>query len=393
MLSIVLLSSIYLVGERAQNELEKSFSQSPQNLSIELLSYKKTFLKATAIAKIVLQLDEDKPLIFTLTSAIRHYPYKVVIDSKINFIDPQLSGKVQDYFEEESWLTLNEEISLLGNLTGQLKLRPGSYHHADMQLATKMLRVNYKINLHNNEGRFLLDWGGMEMLENGINFSLQSVKLSSDFNYSPVVSKYNYVAEIAKLVIDKPGEQFKLQAVELQGNSCPGQQPNTLDSSYDWKVASYQIDNGLKKTFTDNHLQFDLKGLYVPALTFLNHASGDSEQVIKGLTDLMSYGGQLSITKLTSQTPWGQVNGTLDFSLQQGANLLAIINNPFILLDYTTGSAHLLLSESFLQLPALSEILHVALKNGFFKQNDKKLTLETHFEQGELSVNGYVLHL
>ena len=392
-ISALLLSAIYLVGERAENEILKMFAQSEQQgLATKLLSYDKQLLKATVISQVTLMLEEDKPIVFSVKSTIHHYPHKAVIINQISLLDPELAAKVQDYFASESWISSTEEISLLGQLSGQLQLLPGRYSNAQELFATKTLHLDYHLDLQDHSGAVNLSWHGGDAWTSYSYFSVESVKLTFNFASLPVGNGFDYLADIAEVVIREKNTQVQLQGVELQGSSRPGWQTDTLDSSNEWKVAACRIDNDSEKIFTDNHLKLDLKGLYAPALTLLSNASGE-QQVARALTELMAYGGQFSLTELTSQTPWGKVHGALDIILQQGARLPEIVDNPFMLLDYISGKANLLLPETMLQLPALSELLQIGLQSGFLKRQQQTLSLETQFEQGELTVNGRVIPL
>mgnify|MGYP001235219384 CR=1 FL=1 len=392
-ISALLLSGIYLVGERTENEIQKMFAKSEQQgVSTELFSYDKQFLKATVISQVTL-VEGEKPVVFTVTSAIQHYPHKAVINNQIRLLDPELAGKAQDYFASENWISSCEEISLQGNLTGQLQLLPGRYSNAQELFATKALYLDYQFDLQDHSGAVNLSWHGLDVWTNYTYFSVESVKFIADFAALPIGSGYDYFADIAEMVIRQKNTQVQLQGIELLGSSRFGEQTDTLDSSHEWKVAAYQIDNDVEKVFTDNSLKLDLKGLYSPALMLLSHSGDDQQQIAKALTELIAHGGQLSLTELTSQTPWGKVYGALDIMLQQGARLPEIVDNPFMLLDYISGNANLLLPEALLQLPALSELLQVGLQSGFLKRQKQILSLDTQFEQGELTVNGRVIPL
>lgn len=393
-LSAALLSSVYLVGEMTENEIQKIFAKSDQpGLSTELLSYDKQFLKATVTSQITLTFEGEKPVVFTVTSAIQHYPHKARIMNQIRLPDPELAAKVQAYFGSENWIRSIEEISLLGKLTGQLQLLPGSYSNAGEQFATKALQLDYQLDLQDYSGKVNLNWHGLDAQISDGNFSVEAVKLTANFGTLAIAQEYDYLADIAQVVIRQKHTQAQLQGIKIQGSSRIGKQADTVDSSNQWKVASYRVADGTEKVFTDNHLKLDLKGLYSPALTQLSRASGDQQQITQALAELMAHGAQLSLSELRSQTPWGKIHGALDITLQQGARLPEVLANPFMLLDYTSGSANLFLPEALLQLPALSELLQVALHSGVLKRQDKTLSLETQFEQGELTINGRVIPL
>jgi hypothetical protein len=390
----VLLSGVYLVGEKTENEIYKIFSQGDQQGQAgKLLSYDRQFLKATAVSQVTLTAEGEEPIVFIITSIIHHYPYNAVINNKIRILDQKLRQKMQGYFDSDNWIRSTESINLFGQLTGQLQLLPGSYDSTEEKFSTKRLQVSYRVNLKDYSGTFNIDWDGLEMQTSRLNASMTAIKLSSDFASLPVSHKYNYVAEIAKMVIQQAETRVQLQDIGLRGSSRLGEKVNTLDSSNEWHVASYLIADGEETLFTDNHLQLDLNGLYTPALALLRHISDAPELVAQGLTELMAHGGEISLTKLTSQTPWGKVKAGMDLVLQEGGNLSEMIENPFMLLDYTSGSTSLFLPDSLLQLPALSDYLQIGLQSGLLKREKQTLTMETQLDRGELTVNGRVIPL
>jgi hypothetical protein len=393
--TVILFAAVYLVGARSESEIRKIFAQSEQQeLSMQLLSYKRGLFRATAISRVYLTPEGAAPLVFTVHSSILHYPYKAVISNEIELLDRQLAEQVQSYFGSDSWLTSREEINLLsGQLSGKLQLLPGRYANDSEQLATKALHLDYQFDLQNRSGSFTVNLDGLFVQTGETSLAVEAMALSAELGALTNATDYSYLAEIASLIILQPQTQLQLQDIKLQGESRPGKQRDTLNSLNEWKIASYRVSDGSEKVFTDNHLQLDLQGLSVPALTLLSRAADDPQQAAKALTELVAHGAQLSMTTFTSQTPWGEVNGALDITLEQGAKLLELIDNPFMLLDYTSGSARLLLPEALLQLPEVSELLEVLLESGLLKREKKRLSLETQLELGELTVNGRVIPL
>ena len=393
-ISAILLLGIYIVGERTETEINRVFAQGSQQSQVsKLISYDKQFLKATAISQVTLMADGERPIVFRVTSSIRHYPYKAVIKNKIRIVDPILRKKAEDYFANENWLISTEEINLFAQLTGKLQLLAGRYNHAGEQFRTESLTLDYQVSLPDYSGSFSANWGGMDVQTDKTKVNLTSIKLKSDFTSLPIAQEYDYFLQIAQVIIDQDNIKSQFQDVELQGNSRLGQQENTIDTDNEWKVALAHFEGASERVFTDNHLKLNLKGLYAPALTFLSNASGDPKKIAQALSALMAHGAELSLVKLSSQAPWGEIRGDMQLSLQQGSNLVKIIENPFMLLDYTSGNVILLLPEALLQLPALADILRAGLQTGLLKREDQMLSLDTQLEQGELVVNGRVIPL
>ncbi|MCG6201161.1 DUF945 family protein [Psychromonas antarctica] len=390
----ILLFSTYFMGEMVKNETQKMFVKSvPQGVTSKLIRYDKGFLRATAVSEVRLAIEGEAPLVFDITSSIQHYPYKAVIDNQIKLRDPLLTQKVETYFASKDWLTSIEEVNLCGQLTGQLTLMAGSSSYGDGQFATKAVTLDYQMDLHHYTGAARLDWGGLQILTSEDDFSVESLHIKSNFNLLSAHSEYDYFVDIAKVAILQADFQSRLAGIELLGSSRTGEQVDTIDTSTEWRIARYEIDQDSKKLFTNNHIKLDIKGLYSPALNLLRGAAEDHQQVQSAFAALLDHGGQLTLSKLNSQTPWGKVTGHLAVTVQPGAVFSDITLNPFMLLDYISGDAQLLLPEALLQQPNLSESLQLGLNTGFLIREATNLSFETQFEQGELTVNGKVIPL
>lgn len=157
---------------------------------------------------------------------------------------------------------------------------PGSYKNAGEQFSTKSLQLNYQLDLQDYSGSF--------------NFNLDSIKLAWSFNTAGG-GENDYLAEIASAVILQKPSKRQLQEIELRGSSRAVEGADSIDSSHEWKLAAYQIDNDAEKIYTDNHLKLAPKGQYAPALMLLSDTADDQQQVARTLTGLMAHGGQLSL--------------------------------------------------------------------------------------------------
>lgn len=391
--TLLLLSGIYFVGNRVESETQNMIAKSTQQgISSRLISYERDFLKATVVSEVTVMM-EDVPIVFQISSSALHYPHKAVITNQIRLLDPDLSKKIETYFASENWISSTEEIDLLGQLTGQLRLLPGSYHNGEEHFTTKALQLDYQINLQDYSGTLDLNWQGLQVHTSDGNLSVASARLRSNFSSVAAHHEYDYFAQIAEIAIAREDSHSLLQGVELQGRSSHGRQGATIDTSNQWKVALYEINSGSRRVFTDNQIKLDIEGLSAPALNMLSATSEDPRQVEKALSALLVAGAKLTLSTLRSQTPWGEVTGYFSVTLQPGALLTEVVANPFALLDYVTGNAHLLLPVGLLEEPQLSEDLQMGLVTGFLEREAQTLSFETQFEQGELTVNGKVIPL
>lgn len=394
LITIVLLSTTYFVGEMVSRETQQLFSQKQsQGFSAKLISYDKRFLEATAVSEITIEVEDETPVRLEVSSAIKHYPYKAVITNQIRFLDPEQQKKVQDYFSSENWISSVEEMNLLGKLSGQLKILPGRYENTHELISTKALLVDYQLDLQNYSGSVQVSWHGAQGQTPTLAFNIADLQMSSNFNLQSERSESDYVANIADIVIQQEGVRSQFQGLKLSGSSYAGAQADTIDNSNEWEIERYKTGNATGKEFTNNHIKFSVKGLYAPAVHMLSEAPDDLQKNQKALAQLIEHGVQFTLEKLNSQTPWGEVDGALDVTLQQGALLADVIANPFILLDYISGKANLFLPEALLELPSVKEPLQMGIATGILERQDKKLILQTQFEQGELTVNGRVIPL
>lgn len=393
-ISTLLLSAIGFVGEMAENNIRRLFSEAQrQGLAVQLLSYEKHFLSARVSSRMTLQLEQQRPIVLTLLSSIRHYPHQAQINNQISLLDAQLARQVQDYFGTENWLSSQQQISLLGRLSGQLQLLPGGYYQGAKQFATKALQLHYQLDLQDYAAKVNVHWQGFNALSKESYVSVDSLRFRSTFTPLASAGEYDYIAEVAEVIIQQSSSHTQLQGMAAQGSMRRGSRANTLDSDNDWQVALYQLDNDPQKAFTDNHLKLNLNGLSLPALSRLSAAGAETLRATKVLAELIAHGMQSVHSELRSTTPWGRVHGEWNISLQQGAELAEIAANPFMLLDYTSGKGNLLLPAALLQLPDLGELLQAALENGLLQKRQQALSLEVQLEQGELTLNGRVIPL
>ncbi|WP_019613608.1 DUF945 family protein [Psychromonas ossibalaenae] len=391
-LGAVLLASTYFIGEMAARETDKLFlKQQSQEFSSRLISYEKNFFTADVLSEVTVTLEDEKSVTFSIHSRIKHYPYKAVIDNEISLSDNALAAKVEKYFGSEKWLKSQEEVSIFGNLSGSLNLTAGSYENAQDKISSRPLQLDYQVDLQDYSGSAQINWAGADVISSGTDFSIESVQLFSDF--SSLSGSYTYFSQIGKIIVKQKNYQSILQGLELKGSSQAGQKADTVDTSNEWKIASYTVNDGQQKVFTDNQVRLEIKGLYSPALDILANSSENKLLVENALTDLLAEGAELNLSKLTSQTPWGEVDGYIQLTLQQGAPLMQVLSNPFMLFDYVNGKAKLALPESLLEEAAVAESLQMGLRTGFLKHENNQLSLETYLERGEFSVNGRVIPL
>lgn len=390
--AVVYLSMTFFVGNLVEKEIKITLSENIQpDISVELLSYEREFFSATATSMLKIKVDPETTITLNVSSRIFHYPYQAVIKSNMQIADEYLSNKAQEYFSTPNWIYSEEVIDLTSHLKGLLTVVSGKYESGSESLMTDPLLVSYEMDLNNKSGDIQLDWSGIIGSLNGTAVELDTLQLNN--HIGELDKQNNYELTIKKVNIQQGTHHSLLEDFLIKGNSKQGKEDKTVDTNNEIVLRSYQLNDGKQRTFTDNRIKFALTGLYQPALELLNSGSDDSDELEKAFIELIYNGAQVTLSELKSQTPWGKVDGQFDFTLDSGASLESIATNPYILFDYISGDASLVLPISLLDEPILAEPLQMGVMTGFLAQEEKTLNFETTFQQGELVVNGRVIPL
>tara|TARA_R110001583_G_scaffold7720_5_gene37897 strand:- start:3688 stop:4899 length:1212 start_codon:yes stop_codon:yes gene_type:complete len=392
--SAACLSMIYFVANLAEKEIKAALSDIQNaDFSTQLLSYERGFFSATAITEAQINTDQDAPLTFKIITTIHHYPYQAVLNNHIELTDTTMAQKAASYFGRADWITSVETINLLSQLTGQLTVIAGKYESESESMQSKPLVLDYQVDLKNKKADLVLNWAGLVGTTYGTSLRLNGLTLTSHIASLSIQDDYDYQIAIETLEVQQENTQSLIEGIQLTGNSQQGQKVDTLDTLNDLSINSYQIKNETIQTFTKNRLKLALTGLYQPAFELINTGSDDPQIIQQALNELVNHGAQLSLSTLSSQTPWGEIDGELDLVLDKGASLMDIIINPYILFDYISGDARLMLPVTLLDEPLLAESLQMGVMTGFLEVNEETLNLQTSFQKGELTVNGRIVPL
>ncbi|MEH6453428.1 MAG: DUF945 family protein, partial [Psychromonas sp.] len=223
---------------------------------------------------------------------------------------------------------------------------------------------------------------------------IDALQLSSDFSSNNNnINQYSYLMTISSIFLQQDGFKIKWQGVDLKGGNLQSMKQDRVDIRSDWKVAQYQFGTVDQKVFTDNHIKFDLNSLHIPSINNLASHAQSVAEVEKALSELLSNGAHISLSTLTSQTPWGKLDASMNFTLEQGASFREMLDNPFTLMDYLDGNGKVALPKRLLAEPVVSEPLQIGVMTGFLVSDGSSLLFETQLEQGELMVNGKIIPL
>ncbi len=392
--TVIYLSMTFFVGNMVEKEIKETFSESKAlDLSIELVNYERHFFIANAISKVKVTIDPQTTITLNVTSTIFHFPYQALIKNNIEIADKILAKKAEKYFGTPNWLFSEEKINIFSQLTGRLTAPSGEYVNELENLRTAPLLLSYQIDLKNKNADMQLDWAGLKGLIDGTAITLNNLQLNGHIDELKNKNDYDYKLTLGTMSLEQYDHHSLLEGFVLKGSSQQGKTEQTIDTSNELILASYQLNNDSKQIFANNHVKFSITDLYQPAFERLNNSSDDAQEIEEALTELIYHGGQLRLSQLISQTPWGEVKGSFDVMLDQGISLINVVENPYTLLDYISGDANLRLPIKLLEEPSLSDLLQVGVMTGFLLQKEQTLHLETSFLQGELIVNGQVIPL
>lgn len=390
----VCLSMIFFVANLTEKQIKIALDEVYHpDVAVELVSYQKGFLSSTVITEAQLTIEDASPIAFKVTTKIKHYPYQAVLNSDIQLVDEELAKKAALYFGRDKWISSVEKINLFSQLSGQLTLQSGKYESKSESWQNQPLVLNYQIDLKNKQADLDLNWAGGSVSTYGTSIYFQGLNLTSQLSSLSMQGDSEYQLKINTIDVKEESNQSLLQGINLTGHSQQGKQPETLDTLNDLTIDSYQVDNGEIKRFTNNRLKLALTGLYQPAFELINTGSNDAKIIQQALTELVGHGAQLSIPILQSQTPWGEVDGELNLLLDKGAPLMSIVVNPYVLFDYMSGDARLVLPVNLLEEPLVADPLQLGVMTGFLEVNEKTLNVQMSFQQGELTVNDRVVPL
>ncbi|MDA7746383.1 YdgA family protein [Psychromonas sp.] len=397
----VLLVSTAFVGEMTQAELqkitvhhssEKSQQTMTQQVQIELLSYDKSFFTANMKMQVTIPIENESPLQLLVESNIHHYPYKATTESHVTFLDGDLAQKVESFFNTKEWLSAREEISLFGNVTGEMKVVNGAYKDNDESFNSNPLTLIYQYNLSDESGEFGLDWAGFDGQASGVVFELQRIEVQSAFSTINNIGlrDYQYQMDVEKISIEQELNDLIIQGLWLKGHSETAHSQTTMSSRNHLKIKEYQQNN---QVFRDTDVNLLLSGLNLQAMEVIKSGNQEVAVIQQALSDLLGQGVNIHLQTLRSTTPWGEVDAAFNIDIEPGAVLGEVVNYPLVLIDYINGEIDLSLPQQLSLQPDVGSFLQMGVMSGLLIEEEDKLTLQTSLDRGELILNGKIIEM
>lgn len=385
----MLLVSTFFVGEMLQNNLYKLFSHQ-SGVKIELIQYQKSFFSAKMQVKVSVPIENRAPLVFFISSDIKHYPYKATKVNHITFPDPELAAKMVQFFNDKDWLNYREEIDLFGTLTGRITIAKGMFNNQLEYFQSQPLNVSYEYDLNNYAGQLHINWGGFNSKTEETSFYMKGLIVQTSFSSVDETDfiNYQYHSKIESIELKEASSRLAAKVVWLQGDSEVSADKLTLNTQNNLKIADYWDG---EKLFSDNQFNLSLSGLNLAELSRLKSGSQQPDEIQQALQDIFKRGAHIDLKDLRSITPWGGIVGHVNMVLQPGGNLMEVVVNPLNLIDYLDGELSLSLPKKLLSLSDIGTFLKVGVESGLLEQIDERLLLHSSLDRGELVINGNVI--
>lgn len=386
-----LLGSTYFVGEMVQSELNKQVVKlQNQQIKIQLISYQKSFLTAKAQLKLILPLANKVPLQLLIDLDISHYPHKAKATNHITLLNNKRADTLTQFFKSNDWLFSSEEISLVGNITGEIKIMRGSFKNEIESLNTTPLSLTYQYSLSEHSGAFEFNWAGFNGAADEEIFDIKNIAINAAFSKinSTGLFNYQYQAQLEQFEFKRKAQHLMLKNIWLAGKSKIGKKQLTVNTQSNWKVKEFQ--NG-EQIFTGNHIKLLLSDINLAALNELKSSIENPHFIQQQLSNVLILGAKIDLQTIRSDTPWGEVTGKLNMDIQRGAMLADVLHSPLSLIDYSNGELSLSLPQNLQQQADVGSFIKMGVMSGVLKPQQQQLTLQSSLDRGELIVNGQVI--
>jgi uncharacterized protein YdgA (DUF945 family) len=389
----LLLIGSYWVGERAKNELQQQIAKldNPE-LHIELLRYKKSFFTAQADINMTISAEGNPPLQLTVHSDILHLPYKAQVTSIFSLVDKKVEAKINHYFQTEQWLTSHMDLNIFGGIDGEFILAKGGVSNEHETITTDPMYLTYHYHLEDHVGSLAVNWSGLHGQINNEKFVAEGLSFNTNFTniIDSELFNYQYQLQLKQFDFFRALQHLSLKGIVLQGKNTVSQENLTVDTESDWKIN--EVHNG-QQVYRNNQVVLLLSKLNIEALYGFKASLNAQDFSPAALSQLISLGAHIDLQKLHSETPWGEINGTLLMDIQTGINPLDLQENPLSLIDYTNGHLHLNVPQGLVQQPTLSSVIQMGVNSGVLQPQGDQLSLEASLDRGELTINGNVISM
>ncbi|WP_434341292.1 DUF945 family protein [Motilimonas cestriensis] len=393
--------SVYYVGEYTQQQVTALIEQTNQQdngVNAKLVNYDKGFLAAQSQIELTFENPDiaEQKWVLLVDGDVQHWPYKAVINSKVSVTDETSKEVVQKLFGTTAPFTAQDEINLLGQLQGHAQLAPIDLAEGGNTVSMTPVTMTYSMNLNEMSGQSLIELASLNISsQDGERFVFKDFKVDGDFAQiaGSSLMTYDYLFKIAEAEVRTDEANADFTQVTMQTAFKQGSQANTLDTLLGLTVGNYVLMGDELLAFSNTAFELNVTGLDETALLELSRLQTNPEQIDEALAqqlvfDLVGKGANVSVSKLTSQTPWGDVNADININLPAGAiDKTILMRGPQAALGYISASANARMSNKFLEIPGIGDQLNVAMMLGVLAQNGEELVLKGSLKDGQLVVN------
>lgn len=390
--------SIYYVGNYTEQQVQNMIAQTNQQnagVQAQLISYDKGFLSAQSQIQLQIENPDMPEEIWQLQvdATIQHWPYKAVIDSAISVLGDVEKEIVKQLFGTDTPYTARDEVNLLGQLTGEGQLTEIKLDEGSKSFQLTPVNISYSMDLNTLAGSSQISFDALTVAGEE-NVSLKNFAVNGEFAIidNSALMTYDYVFTLGEGQVRSPEVNVDFTQMSMQTAFKKGQKANTLDTLVAITVGNYVISADEVLAFSNSELEINVNGLDEAALVELSQLqqypdSMDDALVQQLLLDLAGKGANVAISKLNSQTPWGDVSANLMIDLPPGAVDKTVMMAPQSALGLISGNANARLSNKILQAPGIGDQLNFAVMMGILTPQGEELVLEGSLNNGQLVVN------
>ncbi|RJG39492.1 DUF945 family protein [Motilimonas pumila] len=399
------LGATYYVGQYTQEQTELMIAQlNAQDAGViaKIVSYDKTFLSAKANIELTMDQPDltSEPVVMVVQSDIKHFPYKAEISSVFSLANEELNTEVQAFFGTPTPLTSNDSVNILGQWSGVTTLAAINYEDQGDNFKSSPLNFTYQVDLNSMKGESGFDLASLEV--NSIyNVKLSELNAKGHFEQiqDTALFAYDYKLSLASSEVRSIEGDFDMANMVARVALSKGNTDTTMASVLSLDIDDYKIVSEENLAFSKVGLEVNVDNIDQASLAALaqlqeNPDNVDETLIQQVILQLLNKGVDISISRLASTTPWGEVDANVKLTVPADAiNEQVLVNGPQSALPVLKGEAKASLPAAMLSVPQVGQNLNMALIMGILQQNEDKLTLDGALQEGVLTVNGKTIPL
>lgn len=399
------LGATYYVGQYTQEQTELMIAQlnaQDAGVTAKIVSYDKTFLSAKANFELTMEQPDitTEAVVMVVQSDIKHFPYKAEINSVFSLANEELNQEIQEFFGTPTPLTSSDSVNILGQWSGVTTLAAINYEDQGDNFKSSAMNFDYQFDLKSMKGQSGFNLASLEV--NSIfSMKLSDLVVKGQFEQikDTALFVYDYKLSLDSSEVRSIEGDFDMAKLVARVALQQGKKNSTMASVLSVDIDDYKIVSEENLAFSKVGLEVNVDNIDQASLAALaqlqdNPDSVDETLIQQVVLQLLNKGVDISISRLASTTPWGDIDANVKLSVPPEAiNEQVLINGPQGALPVLDGEAKASLPAAMLTVPQVGQNLNMALIMGILKQNEDKLTLDGSLKEGVLTVNGQTIPL